>query len=174
MRSCIHIYTGDGKGKTSAAVGLAIRHAGHGGKVLFAQFLKDGSSGEVGVLKNIPGITVFPCTKQFGFSFLMTEEQKKEAIVCYTKYLQEILGKAVFEGYSLLILDEAVAAYNLNFFHTESLLDFLKSRPENLEVVLTGRNPADELVELADYVSEIRKIKHPFDEGLPAREGIEW
>lgn len=174
MRSCIHIYTGDGKGKTSAAVGLAVRFAGHGGKVLFAQFLKDGSSGEIGVLSHIPGITVFPCTRQFGFSFMMSEEQKKEAIACYTEYLQEILGKAVFGGYGLLILDEAIAAYNLQFFHTQSLLDFLKNRPEDLEVVLTGRNPADELMELADYVSEIQKIKHPFDAGLSAREGIEW
>lgn len=174
MRGCIHIYTGDGKGKTSAAVGLAVRFAGHGGKVLFVQFLKDGSSGEIGVLRDVPGITVLPCTKQFGFSFMMSEEQKKEAVACYTQYLQEILGKAVFEEYGLLILDEAVAAYNLQFFNTQSLLDFLRSKPEMLEVVLTGRNPADELVELADYVSEIRKIKHPFDEGLPAREGIEW
>lgn len=174
MRSCIHIYTGDGKGKTSAAVGLAVRHAGQGGKVLFAQFLKDGSSGEIEVLKKIPGITVFPCTEKFGFSFLMSEEEKKEAIACYTGYLQEVLGKAVFEEYTLLILDEAVAAYNLQFYNTQSLLDFLKSKPETLEVVLTGRNPADELVELADYVSEIQKIKHPFDAGLPARKGIEW
>ncbi len=174
MRSCIHIYTGDGKGKTSAAVGLAVRYAGQGGKVLFAQFLKDGSSGEIEALRKIPGITVFPCTKKFGFSFLMSEEEKREAIACYTAYLQEILGKAVFEGYGLLILDEAIAAYNLQFFHTQSLLDFLESRPEALEVVLTGRNPADELVELADYVSEIQKVKHPFDAGLPARKGIEW
>lgn len=174
MRGCIHIYTGNGKGKTSASVGLAIRSAGHEKKVLFAQFLKDGSSGEIRILQAIPGITVFPCTKNFGFSFLMDQEQKKQAVTCYTEYLQQILGKAVFGEYDLLILDEAVAAYNLNFFHTESLLAFLKNKPEKLEVVLTGRNPADELVELADYVSEIQKIKHPFDAGLPAREGIEW
>lgn len=174
MRSCIHIYTGDGKGKTSASVGLAVRHAGQGGKVLFGQFLKNGNSGELEGLKHIPGITLFPCTEQFGFSFMMNDEQKKEAVSCYSAYLQEVLEKAVSGGYSLLILDEAIAAYNLHFYDTQMLLDFLENRPDTLEVVLTGRDPADELMELADYVSEIRKIKHPFDAGLPARKGIEW
>lgn len=174
MRSCIHIYTGDGKGKTSAATGLSVRHAGQGGKVLFAQFLKDGSSGEIEVLKSIPGITVLSCTEKFGFSFRMNEEEKKEAAACYTAYLQKVLDKAVLEEYSMLVLDEAVAAYNLQFIDTQQLLDFLRQKPETLEVVMTGRNPADELVEIADYVSEVRKIKHPFDAGLPARKGIEW
>lgn len=173
MKGCIHIYTGDGKGKTTAAVGLSVRFAGNGGKVLFAQFLKDGTSSEIKVLSTIPGIIMMPCTEHFGFSFLMNEEEKKHAAAVYTDYLKNILAKAVEEEIGLLVMDEAVAAYNLNFIDHEILLDFLKNKPEQMEVVLTGRDPAEELVELADYVSEIRKIKHPFDQGIPARDGIE-
>ena len=174
MKGCIHIYCGDGKGKTTAAAGLAVRFSGYGKQVLIAQFLKDGSSGEIKVLNKIPGITVHSYTRSFGFSFRMDEEQKKEAAACYTKYLQDVLEEAVQGNYGLLILDEAVGAYDLGFLDKNILTDFLKEKPEEMEVVLTGRNPAVELVELADYVSEVQKKKHPFDVGVPAREGIEW
>lgn len=173
MRGCIHIYTGDGKGKTTTATGLSIRFAGNGGKVLFTQFLKDGSSSEIGVLKTITGITVESCTRSFGFSFLMNEEEKKEAAAYYSEHLQKILKQAVENGYGMLVLDEVIGAYNIPFIDRGVLLAFLKQKPEELEVVMTGREPAEELLELADYVSEIKKIKHPFDKGIPARDGIE-
>ncbi len=173
MQSLIHIYTGDGKGKTSAATGLAIRFAGTGGRVLFSQFLKDGKSGEIAVLHQIDGIDVHVCEEDFGFSYAMSEETKILAKQAYTKYLREILACAV-ENYGLLILDEIIPAYNLAFVEKSDLTDFLKSKPEDLEVVMTGRNPAQELVDLADYVSEIKKVKHPYDNGILAREGIEY
>ncbi len=174
MKGCIHIYTGNGKGKTSAATGLAVRFAGTGGRVLFAQFLKDGKSGELSVLKTIDGIDVDVCRECFGFSFAMSEETRQQAGVAYTEYLRRILKRAADGSYGLLILDEIIAAYNQGFVAQEELIDFLKHKPDEMEVAMTGRNPAPELVDLADYVSEIRKIKHPYDQGILAREGIEY
>lgn len=174
QRGCIHIYTGDGKGKTTAAVGLAVRFAGNGGKVLFTQFLKDGSSGEICVLKENDHITVFSFAENLGFSFQMNEKQKEYATECYTKYLRQSIEMAEKEQIGLLVLDEALAAYNLGFVDRDLLLSFLKNKREEMEVVLTGRDSAPELLELADYVSDIRKIKHPYDEGVLAREGIEY
>lgn len=173
MRGCIHIYTGDGKGKTTASTGLALRFAGHDGKVLFTQFMKDGTSGEIKMLRQIPGIQVESCDRSFGFSFLMNDEEKKEAYDYYSAHLEKILKEAVEGGYGLLVMDEAVGACNVPFISEERLIDFLKNKPEELEVVLTGRDPSEKLVEIADYVSEIKKIKHPFDAGIPARDGIE-
>ena len=110
MRGCIHIYCGDGKGKTTAATGLAVRGAGRGMKVLIARFLKHENSGEVSALSQINGITVLPCLKNFGFYFQMTEEQKKEA----TEYYGQMFDKAWKEGaagnYDMIVLDEIVAA----------------------------------------------------------------
>ncbi len=174
MKGCIHIYTGDGKGKTTAATGLAVRFAGDGGRVLFSQMLKDGKSGEISVLDQIEGIDVDSCTECFGFSFAMSEETRQKAIETYTAYLGRILERAVSESYGLLILDEIIAAYNLSFIDREMLIHFLDEKPQELEVVMTGRNPAPELLERADYVSEIRKIKHPYDQGILARKGIEF
>ena len=159
MDSCVHIYCGDGKGKTTAAVGLAVRAAGCGRKVLITRFLKTDHSGEVAALGLIPGITVTPCEKSFGFTFRMTEEQKKEAAVYYTALLDRTLKKAAKGGYHMLVLDEIMAVMNCGLV---------------LEVVMTGREPSEELISLADYVSEIRKVKHPYDQGISAREGIEY
>ena len=174
MKGCIHIYTGNGKGKTSAATGLAVRFAGTGGRVLFSQFLKDGKSGELSALETIDGIDVDVCRECFGFSFAMSEETKAQAKEAYANYLRRILKRAVDESYGLLVLDEIIATCNLGFVDQAELVTFLESKPDALEVVLTGRNPAQELVDLADYVSEIRKVKHPYDQGILARQGIEF
>ena len=172
--SCVHIYTGDGKGKTTAAVGLAVRFAGNGGKVLFTQFLKDGTSSELRILKQIPEITVYSAEKNFGFTFRMDEETKQQARAYYDHYLAEALRRAAEESYGLLILDEIGAAYRTELIDRERLLTFLEERPQDLEVVLTGRDLAEELLSYADYVSEVRKIKHPFERVITAREGIEY
>lgn len=174
MSGCIHVYCGDGKGKTTASIGLGIRAAGRGKKVLIARFLKTDDSGEVGILKQIPGIQVLPCEKTFGFFFQMTEEDKKEASACYSSLLERSFQKAREMENGLLILDEIMAACNYKLVSEDSLLRLLKERPSSLEVVLTGRNPSKSIMEAADYISEIQKVKHPFDEGLPAREGIEY
>ncbi len=174
MKSCIHIYCGDGKGKTTAAIGLSVRASGCGKKVLVTRFLKTDHSGEVKVLDAIPGITVTPCERSFGFFTRMTEEQKKEAAVYYSQLLASTLEKAVNEEYDLLVMDEIMAVCNYGLVDEEKVREFLVDRPKGLEVVLTGRNPSKELTDLADYVSEIHKIKHPYDQGLNARKGIEY
>ncbi|MFR3728172.1 cob(I)yrinic acid a,c-diamide adenosyltransferase [Lacrimispora sp.] len=174
MKSCVHIYCGDGKGKTTAAVGLSVRACGCGKKVLITRFLKTDHSGEVKALQALPGITVTPCERSFGFFTRMSEQQKKEAKVYYSQLLQTTLQRAVEGAYDLLVMDEIMAVCNYGLVEEPVVLDFLTSRPEGLEVVLTGRNPSDKLIELADYVSEIKKIKHPYDRGIAARQGIEY
>lgn len=173
MSGLIHIYEGDGKGKTSAGVGLSVRCAGSGQKVLYTQFLKDDKSNELKVLEQIDGIHVVHCEKNFGFTFNMTPETKEKAKEFYTEHFRRVAKMAVEEGVKLLVLDELIATYNLNMVDQKEVLEFLKNKPEELEVVMTGRDPAGELVELADYVSRIVKVKHPFDQGVPARVGIE-
>lgn len=172
-KSCIHIYCGDGKGKSTAVMGLALRAAGSGKKVVLTQFLKNGKSSELNILRELPQVTVLTCPKQFGFFWKMTEEQKQEAGKAYQELFDKAVRTAVEEDAFLLVMDEFIAAYNHGMVNQEKALAFLKERPEGLEVALTGRDPAPELLELADYVSEIRKVKHPFDNGLKARKGIE-
>ena len=174
MAGCVHVYCGDGKGKTTASIWLCVRAAGRGKQVVIARFLKTDDSGEVAVLKQIPGISVLPCEKTFGFFFQMTEEDKKEALVYYSGLLEKAFQTASGMEDGLLVLDEIMAACNYKLVSEERLLELLKGRPENLEVVLTGRNPSEAVKEAADYISEIQKVKHPFDSGVAAREGIEY
>lgn len=173
MFGLIHIYCGDGKGKTTAAVGLAVRCAGRGNKVLLVQFLKSRDSGEIYSLAKLPDIEVMRGKESKKFTFQMNEEEKHALLIEHNKMFEQVLAKIKNGGYSLLILDEVIGALNAKVFEMPKLIEFLRHKPENLEVVLTGRNPAPELVEIADYVSEMRKVKHPIDKGIMAREGIE-
>lgn len=169
----VHIYCGDGKGKTSAAMGLALRAAGRGNRVVVARFLKSEDSGEVEMLKKIPEIQVIPCERSFGFTFQMDEKTKKEAAQYYGElFLQAV--KAVRGGADMLVLDEIMAAVNSGMVKQETVVEFLRTRPAGLEVVMTGRSPSEEFLSLADYVSEIKKVKHPYDRGILARKGIEY
>ncbi|MEY8356336.1 cob(I)yrinic acid a,c-diamide adenosyltransferase [Lachnospiraceae bacterium 54-53] len=174
MKSCIHIYCGDGKGKTTAAVGLAVRAAGCRKKVLITRFLKTDHSGEVRALGKLPEIKVTPCEQSFGFFSGMSDEIKREAKAYYSELLETTLKQAADGDYDLLVLDEIMAVCNYGLVEEKRVLEFLAARPEGLEVVLTGRDPSAELVETADYVSEIKKVKHPFDRGMKARQGIEF
>ena len=173
MFGLIHIYCGDGKGNTTAAVGLAVRCAGRGNKVLLVQFLKSRDSGELNSLAKLPDIEVMRGKESKKFTFQMNEEEKHALLIEHNKMFEQVLAKIKNGGYSLLILDEVIGALNAKVFEMPKLIEFLRQKPENLEVVLTGRNPAPELVEIADYVSEMRKVKHPMDKGIMAREGIE-
>lgn len=173
MFGLIHIYCGDGKGKTTAAVGLAVRCSGRGNKVLLVQFLKSRDSGELYSLAKLPDIEVMRGKESKKFTFQMNEEEKHALLIEHNKMFEQVLAKIKNGGYSLLILDEVIGALNAKVFEMPKLIEFLRHKPENLEVVLTGRNPAPELVEIADYVSEMRKVKHPMDRGIMAREGIE-
>ena len=169
----VHLYCGDGKGKTTAAVGLAVRHSGRGGKVVFAQFLKDGTSGECRVLAKL-GVTVLAANPVGKFSFRMTEEEKAETAAALGRTFDAATGFAVRDRATLLVLDEVCAAVNCGFLPETTLTECLESRPDSLEVVLTGRDPSENLQVHADYITEMKKRRHPFDEGVAAREGIEF
>ena len=287
MNGLVHIYCGDGKGKTTAALGLALRAAGNGVPVVIARFLKNNGSGEVGILENVPGVYLFHCERQFGFTWTMSEEQKAEAGEYFTWLFErawEMGGKTVRESVegagkaggcmagekrgsdsassgssrrdtgvcdtrasisespvsgspvsgspvsgfpvsgspvsgfpvsgppasgssvsgppvsgspvsgspistpptsarltsppceirALLVLDEIMAAVNSGFVANERLLAALDHRPDGLEVVLTGRGPSEELLSRADYVTEMRAVKHPYEKGVGARKGVEY
>lgn len=172
MAGLIHIYCGDGKGKTTAAVGLTLRSAGAGNRVVFTQFFKDGSSSEISLLRQIPGITVLHTKTVGGFWKRMTTEQQAQASRDYTELFHIACERA--KNMDLLVLDEVISACNHGAVPEEALLEFLQNKPEHLEVVLTGRNPSEALLAQADYVTEMKKIKHPFDRGVLARKGIEY
>lgn len=169
----IHIYCGDGKGKTTAALGLAVRFAGSGRRVYFLQFLKGAPSCELSILARIPEITVQRNHQDFGFSFAMTPSQKQEVAAMHNQHLREAVRACQKGAYGMLVLDECLGALSAGLLDDGLLRGFLQSSPPDFEVVITGRNPPQELLELADYVSEIRKIKHPFDCGIQARIGVE-
>ncbi len=173
MRGLIHLYCGDGKGKTTAATGLALRSAGAGRRVIFTQFFKDGSSSEVKALRAVPGVTVRVCDMQHGFFRDMDDEGRQKAVADYTALFESAAAEAA-DGADLLVLDEAVSACNHGMIPMDALLRFLREKPEGLEVVLTGRDPAPELLAAADYVTEMRKIRHPYDRGIRARKGVEF
>lgn len=172
MAGLIHLYCGDGKGKTSAAVGLAVRASGAGKRVIFTQFFKDGSSSEVEPLKSLPGIRTIHAQTVKGFYHAMTPEQQEQAREDYTALFRQVTDE-VAEA-DLLILDEIVSACNRGVVPETLVIDFLRTKPQHLEVVLTGRNPSPALMELADYITEMRKLRHPYDRGIAARKGIEF
>lgn len=171
-RGLIHIYCGDGKGKTTASLGLSLRAAGAGLKVLYVQFFKDGSSSEFRLLEQIGGVTFLRPEKAFGFYRTLTPAQREEARLFYTEHFRK--AAAMAEHYDLLVLDEAMSACRTGVVPEAEVLDFLRHKPEKLEVVLTGRDPSQALFDAADYVTEMCKRKHPFDQGIPARQGIEF
>ncbi|MGN1410186.1 MAG: cob(I)yrinic acid a,c-diamide adenosyltransferase [Eubacteriales bacterium] len=168
----IHIYCGDGKGKTTAACGLAVRAAGSGMKVLFVQFFKNGDSSEIRAMAKLENIDTCHPTLHYGRFKTMNDGQRAQIKDNYNEIMDSIIAQST--NYDLIVLDEAVSAYMYEAIEHEKLLDFLRREGGRREIVLTGRNPAPELIEEADYVTEMKKIKHPFDCGIAARLGIEY
>lgn len=168
----IHLYCGDGKGKTTAACGLAVRAAGSGMQVLFAQFFKSGDSSEINVLESVKGVATCHPSLHYGRFKTLHEQQKAELCNHYNELLLDIIARVKL--YDLIVLDESVSAYNYGMLINEVFIKFLEQEGSQREIVLTGRNPLPELVELADYVTEMKKVKHPFDNGIMARKGIEY
>lgn len=172
----IHIYCGDGKGKTTAAVGLTVRAAGRGKKIIFAQFMKSSSSGEINILQNIENITVMRAAGNEKFTFQMNGEERRTAAVD-NQTLFEQIEKAAEHGTDMLVLDEAVTAVERGMLDEECLKAFVaefKKSGVDKELVLTGSVPEMWMIEAADYVTDMEKIKHPFDKGTVAREGVEF
>jgi cob(I)alamin adenosyltransferase len=166
----IQIYTGRGKGKTTAALGLAIRAAGHGFKVGIVHFMKIWDYGEVKSLEKL-GIDLF----RYGTTELI--DPKNPSPIDFEQ-ADEAIGKAeelVEKGsYDILILDEINVAVDFNLIPLTRVVDLLEKKPDNLELVITGRNCPKELIERADLVSVIDVIKHPYSKGMEARKGIEF
>jgi cob(I)alamin adenosyltransferase len=168
----IQIYTGDGKGKTTAAFGLAIRALGRGLKVCFIQFIKGNKTGE-GSASFLKGAYDFEFASYGTGKFILskpTEEDFTEAKRAFSHAKESVSSKK----YDLVILDELAQAIELGLLKLEDVIDLLKKKPRNVELVITGRDADPKLIELADLVTEMKKIKHPFDKGLKAREGIEF
>lgn len=166
----LHLYCGNGKGKTTAAMGLALRAAGRGKRVVIAQFLKGADSGERFALAQLPQVTLLPVPDTVKFSFRMTEEERRAEARRYQDLLELIRQEA--QGCFLLVLDEACAAVNTGLLPLEDLLAYLDSL--ECEVVLTGRDPAPQLAERADYITSMEAVRHPFEQGISARKGIEF
>lgn len=171
-KGLVHLYCGSGKGKTTAAAGLAVRAAGQGMRVLFTQFLKDYTSGEVTMLDGFAGVDIFRGKPAEKFVFAMNEEEKAALAEDVRAQLEEVFAKA--REYDLLILDEALDIISMGFVSEDRAAKLLQSRPRGLEVVLTGREYGEKLRAAADYISEIKPVKHPFDKGVSARKGIEF
>jgi cob(I)alamin adenosyltransferase len=167
----VQVYTGDGKGKTTAALGLALRAAGAGLKIFIGQFVKGMEYSEVKALKRFSEeITI----RQYGLDCFIYQQPTDVDIQAARKGLEEI-GKVLEKGeHSLVILDEVNIATYYNLFSEEALLEVLENRHEGVEVVLTGRKAGDRLIAYADLVTDMFEGKHYYQKGVEAREGIEF
>lgn len=169
----IHYYYGDGKGKTTAAMGLAIRALGRGQRVHIVQFLKNAPSGEAMLLETLPGVQLSRGTGSSKFIFQMTTEEKEEMARIQINNLRQGCDAVKEDACDLLVLDEVGDAASLGFVNMQELKQFLKAFGSRIEIVMTGHSAVLPLIELADYVTEMQKQKHPYDQGVAARIGVE-
>jgi cob(I)alamin adenosyltransferase len=168
----VQVYTGDGKGKTSAALGLALRAVGRGLKIYIIQFIKGGFDyGELYVVPQLSNLEL----KAFGRGRFITEKPPKEEDVRLAREAFEFAKKIVVGGeYDVVVLDEVNVALGLKLIDMDDVVRLVKSKPKHVELVLTGRNAPAEIIELADLVTEMKEVKHPFRKGVPPRKGIEY
>ncbi len=167
----IHIYEGEGKGKSSAALGLLLRAAGAGYRVGYVGFLKPGTSSEIRVMRDIPGVTLFPFWPDVPFASAMNREQHDRIGQFYTDLLREC--EEALPGYDVLILDEILDAVATELVPESALLSLL-SRGKTAELVLTGRSASPAVRACADYITHFTAVRHPFQSGFAARKGIEY
>lgn len=170
----IHVYYGDGKGKTTAAMGLALRMLAAGRRVVIVQFLKDGESGEVRMLSSRLGVPVFAGAPTGKFTWEMTNEELAAVRKAHDKNLAAALDEVEASGARLLVLDEVLDALAMGLVDAAAVTRVLKRGTGELEVVLTGRNPSEDIASHADYLTEMVCKKHPFEQGVPSREGVEY
>lgn len=171
MKSYFQVYTGNGKGKTTAAFGLSLRAVGAGKKVYFAQFVKGKTYSEIEAVKKfIPAITI----KQYGLGCFIVKEPTQVDIQSAQEGLKEVTGIMQSGDYDLVVLDEANIAVFYKLFTVEELILAIQKRNPKTEIVVTGRYAAPELIEIADLVTEMMEIKHYYNNGVDARKGIEY
>ena len=168
----IHLYCGDGKGKTTAAMGLALRMAGRGRRVVIAQFLKGEDTGERRCLERLPQVTLLPLPRQVKFFFQLSPREQEEERARNRALLARADVLAREEDCGLVVLDEVCPAVALGLLPLEEVLSLLDHARG--EVVLTGRDPGPELEARADYVTRLEKLRHPYDAGVAARPGVEF
>lgn len=175
MKGLVHIYTGDGKGKTTAALGLGMRACGRGMRVLMVQFLKGTPTGEMFSLKALePAFKLYRGTELKKFTWEMNDEEKIHTAEEQRSIFEYAVDAVNCGEFDLIILDEVLGAISSGMLDQSALIEFIKSKPEKLELVITGRGATPGMIELADYVSDIRAVKHPSDKGIGARKGIEF
>lgn len=169
-KGLIQVYTGDGKGKTTASLGLALRAVGHEMNVYMIQFMKGKINyGELLASKNIPNLTI----KQFGRPDFVNKKNPEKVDIDFAKqalkHAKEILNEC-----DILILDEINVALDYKLIELEEVIELIKNKPENVEIILTGRYAPKEIIEIADLVTEMKEIKHPYQKGIQARIGVEY
>jgi cob(I)alamin adenosyltransferase len=170
MKGYLQVYTGNGKGKTTAAIGLAVRAAGAGLNVLFAQFVKGRNSGELIALKRLADrITV----RQYGRGCFIIRTPAPEDIEAAAGGLRETARALAGGAYDLVVLDEACIALHFGLFGVDELLEAVGQRDPGCEVVVTGRHAPQKLIDAADLVTEMKEVKHYYSAGVEARDGIE-
>lgn len=174
-KGLIQVYTGDGKGKTTAAIGQGIRAYGNGLKVIMVQFLKSGYTGELKVIEELgENFKLYRFEKKRDFIWNLSDaeiEEVKQEVRQGFEFVKEVIAEGKCD---VLILDEMMGVLSNGFITVDELKAELLSKKTNMEIVLTGRNVPEEIVEAADLVTEMKLIKHPFEKGIGARKGIEY
>jgi cob(I)alamin adenosyltransferase len=170
MQGYVQVYTGDGKGKTTAALGLALRAAGAGLKVYFGQFIKSRTYSEVIALERWSDLITL---EQFGRGCFIRGEPSREDIDVAKRALEAITAALTSGKYDLVVADEANVAFKCRLVSEEALLDLIDARPPDVELVLTGRGAPQAVMDRADLVTEMKAIKHYYTQGVLARKGIE-
>ena len=169
----VTIFTGDGRGKTTAAIGTALRAAGHGLRVLIVFFMKgpNFTHGEVVALKTVPNITI-KCFGALGWAKPGADNATHKLQAA--EALSFVASQMASGGYDLAVLDEALNAVTYGLLSPDALIQIITAKPANLELILTGRGATSEFIEHADLVTEMRNIKHPFEHGIMARAGVDY
>ncbi len=170
MKGYVQVYTGNGKGKTTAAIGLSVRAAGAGLKVYIAQFIKMGDYSEIKALKRFDGLIT---VEQFGLGRFIKGEPSAEDIEAAQKGLEKVRSVMASGEYNIVIMEEGNVAVTCGLFSMQDLIDIVDKKPDEMELVVTGRGAGRELIEKADLVTEMQEIKHYYEKGVQARKGIE-
>ena len=171
QKGYVQIYTGNGKGKTTAALGLALRASAYGKKIFIGQFVKGMKYGELESIKKFSDTITL---KQFGRDCFIYNDPEPEDIEAARKGWEEVNTILIENKIDILILDEIGIAILYKLISTREVIDFIKRKPKEMELIMTGRYMPEELFELADLVTEMKEIKHYYTRDIPAREGIEF
>ncbi|MBQ2537111.1 MAG: cob(I)yrinic acid a,c-diamide adenosyltransferase [Ruminococcus sp.] len=170
----IHAYYGDGKGKSTAAAGIALRAAGNRMRVMYVQFLKTENTGERLALQSIDGINLTSCPLELKFTYEMDDRERQQVSMMYRGIFERAVSITLSDRYDMIVLDEVFDVINEGMLSESSVFEFISNAPNNIEIIMTGRKPPKRFIDAADYVTEFKKHKHPYDRGIQARKGIEY